>query len=88
MPRWLSPEEVIDTIGLPVPFQYFHMLNLMLCINLLISGYQNDASKLKRSVPEGSKRGPWRVDIMHFKLHVVVGGWVFLRHACSENCIV
>lgn len=32
-------QEVIDTLTLPVPFQYFHLLNMMVCVNLMLWGY-------------------------------------------------
>lgn len=32
-------QEVIDTMSLPIPFQYFHLLNLMIVINLLLWAY-------------------------------------------------
>jgi predicted membrane chloride channel (bestrophin family) len=32
-------QEIVDTVRLPVPFQYFHLLNVMLCVNLGIWAY-------------------------------------------------
>jgi len=32
-------QEVADTISLPIPFQYFHMLNVMVCMNVLSWAY-------------------------------------------------
>merc|ERR1712100_502020 len=32
-------QEVLDTIELPIPFPYFHLLNVMIAVNLLIWAY-------------------------------------------------
>lgn len=32
-------QEVMDTMRMPIPFQYFHLLNLMIVINLLLWAY-------------------------------------------------
>jgi predicted membrane chloride channel (bestrophin family) len=32
-------QEMLDTLRLPIPFQYFHLLNLMLVVNLLLWAY-------------------------------------------------
>lgn len=34
-----SMQEVVDTLCLPVPFQYFHLLNVMIVVNLLLWAY-------------------------------------------------
>lgn len=31
--------ELLDTLELPIPFQYFHLLNLMVCMNILVWAY-------------------------------------------------
>jgi len=36
--RW-QQQEVADTLNLPMPFQYFHLLNVMICMNLLLWAY-------------------------------------------------
>ena len=31
--------EVVDTITFPVPYHYFHMLNVMVCVTLILYAY-------------------------------------------------
>merc|ERR1719230_113639 len=32
-------QEVADTMHMPIPFQYFHLLNVMIIVNLLLWAY-------------------------------------------------
>jgi predicted membrane chloride channel (bestrophin family) len=32
-------QEIVDLVGLPIPFQYFHLLNLMVILNLFLWAY-------------------------------------------------
>lgn len=32
-------QDIIDTVRLPLPFQYFHLLNMMIVVNLILWGY-------------------------------------------------
>lgn len=32
-------QEIQDVMNLPIPFQYFHLLNVMLCVNFFLWGY-------------------------------------------------
>lgn len=32
-------QDIIDTVRLPLPFQYFHLLNMMIVVNLMLWGY-------------------------------------------------
>lgn len=34
-----AQQELVDVMGNPIPFQYYHLLNAMVCMNLILWGY-------------------------------------------------
>mmetsp|Transcript_1987 Transcript_1987/g.4487 ORF Transcript_1987/g.4487 Transcript_1987/m.4487 type:complete len:405 (-) Transcript_1987:328-1542(-) len=42
---FMTMQELEDTLHLPVPFQYFHLLNLMVCVNLVLWAYSMGAAE-------------------------------------------